>query len=158
MRRRDVKLRRQLLEAWKQLRAKQFLSLSILSYCSIWLVTPTLKKWAKTDLVTKMNKIHKMRRFKKFWKRGSPRKTRTSELSFDIQFVPVSSNPWEKSDKNISWKIGHFWTFKNFLKIKGWVWGARTPIFRAYSTSSLIWVKNIFSKKNENFKSYFFAP
>ena len=78
-----------------------------------------------------------------------------SKKSFDIQFVPISSNLWEKSDKNISWKIVHFWTFKNFLKIKGWVWGARTPIFRTYSTSSLIWLLNIFSKKNENGKSYF---
>ena len=38
-------------------------------------------------------------------------------------------------------------TFKNVLKIKGSVWGAQTSIFSVYSTSALIWIKNIFSKK-----------
>ena len=151
-------MRRQLLEAWKKLRAKQFLLLSILSYCSVWLVTPTLKKWAKTDLVTKMNKNHKMRRFENFWKRGSPRKTRTSELSFDIQFVPISANLWEKSDKNISWKIGHFWTFKNFLKIKGWVWRARTAIIGPTRRALKNGWKTFFHKKKWKLQVLFFCP
>ena len=63
-----------------------------------------------------------MRRFEFFWKSGSPRKARTSELSFNIYFVPLSSNLLEKSEENITWKFFHFWTFKNFLKIRVESW------------------------------------
>ena len=67
-------------------------------------------------------------------------------------------NLWEIIDEEILWKFDHFWTFEKIFKNQEWSLGSSNSDFQGLFDELLNMAKKHFFEKNENGKSYFFAP